>query len=85
MFLSIATDDERELVAPFLKENHWEPQHVYFEDGLSRVLAITSIPTTIVLDRHGEVVSRMNGFVPGAVRGYADRPHQRCAEELKVL
>jgi thioredoxin-related protein len=28
------------------------------------VLAIMSIPTTIVLDRHGEVISRMNGFVP---------------------
>jgi thiol-disulfide isomerase/thioredoxin len=24
VFLSIATDDERELVAPFLKENHWD-------------------------------------------------------------
>ncbi len=64
VFLSIATDDERELVAPFLKENQWQPQSVYFEDGLSRVLAITSIPTTIVLNRRGEVVSRMNGFVP---------------------
>ncbi|HTQ56828.1 MAG TPA: redoxin family protein [Bryobacteraceae bacterium] len=63
VFLSINTDDERDLVAPFLKENHWG-QQVYYEDGLSRVLAITSIPTTIVLDRHGEVVSRMNGFVP---------------------
>jgi thiol-disulfide isomerase/thioredoxin len=64
VFLSIATDDERELVAPFLKESHWSPQQVYFDDGLSRVLAIMSIPTTIVLDRHGEVISRMNGFVP---------------------
>ena len=24
VFLSIATDDERDLVAPFLKENHWD-------------------------------------------------------------
>ncbi|HUO29539.1 MAG TPA: redoxin family protein [Bryobacteraceae bacterium] len=63
VFLSIATDDERGLVAPFLKENHWG-QQVYYEDGLSRVLGITSIPTTIVLDRHGDVISRMNGFVP---------------------
>ena len=80
VFLSIATDDERDLVAPFLKDNHWAPQHVYFEDGLSRVLAITSIPTTIVLDRHGEVVSRMNGFVPGR---FVDMLTDRIKDALK--
>jgi len=64
VFLSIATDEDHDLVAPFLKENQWG-QKVYFEDGLSRVLTINSIPTTIVLDRKGEVVSRMNGYVPG--------------------
>jgi thiol-disulfide isomerase/thioredoxin len=65
VFLSIDTDDERELVKPFLQENHWDERSVYFEDGLSRVLAITSMPTTIVLDRRGQVISRMNGFLPG--------------------
>jgi len=63
VFLSIATDEDRDLVAPFLKENHWG-QQVYFEDGLSRALMITSMPTTIVMDRQGDVISRMNGFVP---------------------
>ena len=80
VFLSIATDDERELVAPFLQENHWSPQRVYFEDGLSRVLAITSIPTTIVLDRRGEVISRMNGFVPGR---FVDMLTDRIKDALK--
>jgi len=80
VFLSIATDDERELVAPFLKENHWDEQHVYFEDGLSRVLAITSMPTTIVLDRRGEVTSRMNGFVPGR---FVDMLTDRIKDALK--
>jgi len=80
VFLSIATDDERELVAPFLKENNWSPQSVYFEDGLSRVLAITSIPTTIVLDRHGEVVSRMNGFLP---ERFVDMLTDRIKDALK--
>ena len=79
VFLSIATDDERELVAPFLKENHWG-QQVYFEDGLSRVLAITSIPTTIVLDRRGDVISRMNGFVPGR---FVDMLTDRIKDALK--
>jgi thioredoxin-related protein len=37
---------------------------VYFDDGLQRALQISSIPTTIVLDRNGQVYSRLNGFVP---------------------
>jgi thiol-disulfide isomerase/thioredoxin len=80
VFLSIATDDERELVAPFLQESHWARQNVYFEDGLARVLQITSIPTTIVLDRRGEVVSRMNGFVPGR---FVDMLTDRIKDALK--
>ncbi len=79
VFLSIATDDERNLVAPFLKENHWA-QQVYFEDGLARVLAITSIPTTIVLDRRGQVISRMNGFVPAR---FVDMLTDRIQDALK--
>ncbi|HVN05524.1 MAG TPA: TlpA disulfide reductase family protein [Bryobacteraceae bacterium] len=79
VFLSIATDDERALVAPFLKENHWG-QQVYYEDGLSRVLGITSIPTTIVLDRHGAVISRMNGFVP---ERFVDMLTDRIHDALK--
>lgn len=80
VFLSIATDDEREIVAPFLKDNHWASQNVYFEDGLSRVLAITSIPTTIVLDRRGEVTSRMNGFLPNR---FVDMLSDRIKDALK--
>jgi thiol-disulfide isomerase/thioredoxin len=79
VFLSIDTDDERELVPPFLKESGWG-QQVYYDDGLSRVLAITSIPTTIILDRHGEVVSRMNGFVPGR---FVDMLSDRIKDALK--
>lgn len=80
VFLSIATDDERDIVPAFLKENHWDPQHVYYEDGLSRVLAITSMPTTIVLDRRGEVISRMNGFLPSR---FVDMLTDRIKDALK--
>ena len=62
-FVSVDTDENRELVAPFVKDQKWS-QSIYFEDGLVRRLDINSIPTTIVLNRHGEVISRMNGFVP---------------------
>jgi thiol-disulfide isomerase/thioredoxin len=63
VFLSIDTDEDREPVRPFLEEEKWRDK-VYFEDGLSRALRITSIPTTIVIEKGGRVFSRMNGYVP---------------------
>lgn len=63
VFLSVNTDEERSAVEPFLRENNWG-RKVYFEDGLSRTLRVSSIPTTIILNKRGEVVSRLNGFVP---------------------
>ena len=63
VFLSIDTDENRQLVKPFLEEVGWRGP-VYFEDGLSRALRIVSIPTTIVTGASGRVVGRMNGFVP---------------------
>jgi len=78
-FLSINTDEERELVAQFLRENHWS-NAVYFENGLSRMLKITSIPTTIIVDRHGEIASRMNGFAP---ERFVDLLTERIQQTLK--
>jgi thiol-disulfide isomerase/thioredoxin len=63
VLVSVDTDEDRSLVEPFVKSQKWS-QSVYFEDGLVRKLDITSIPTTIVVNRQGEIVSRLNGFVP---------------------
>jgi hypothetical protein len=38
------------------------------------------MPTTIVLDRHGEVTSRMNGFVP---ERFVDMLTDRIKDALK--
>jgi thiol-disulfide isomerase/thioredoxin len=62
-FLALDTDEDRSLVKPFLEENKWDSR-VYFEDGMARLLGVSEIPTTILLDRHGGVASRMNGFQP---------------------
>jgi thiol-disulfide isomerase/thioredoxin len=62
-FVSIATDENRSLVRPFIEELKWSDQ-VYFEDGLARFYRITSIPTLMVFNRRGELVSRLSGFVP---------------------
>jgi thiol-disulfide isomerase/thioredoxin len=64
VFLSVDTDEDRSLVTPFLDSVKWSRTSVYFEDGLSRLLQISSIPTTILFDKEGRVASRMNGFVP---------------------
>lgn len=78
VFLSINTDEDREAVEPFLEANGWRVE-VWFEDGLSRALKISSIPTTIVIDRRGKVVSRMNGFVPSR---FVDMLSERIREAL---
>jgi thiol-disulfide isomerase/thioredoxin len=79
VFLSVSTDEERSNVEPFLQDLNWSKK-VYFEDGLSRTLEISSIPTTIIVDRRGEVFSRLNGFVPDR---FVDMLTERIEEALK--
>jgi thiol-disulfide isomerase/thioredoxin len=62
-FVYLSTDEDKSLVAPFLEANKWS-KNVFFEDGLGRLLNVTSIPTTVILNKRGELASRMNGFVP---------------------
>jgi thiol-disulfide isomerase/thioredoxin len=63
VFLSIDSDEDHNLVAPFLKEMHWNGR-IFFDSGLGRLLTISSIPTVIVLDKSGKISSRMAGFIP---------------------
>ena len=63
VFLSIDADEDRTLVKPFVESHQWT-QKVYFEDGLQSLLQVSSIPTTIIFGKKGDVVSRMNGFLP---------------------
>lgn len=78
VFLGINTDQEREQVPAFLKENKWN-KAVYYEDGLSNFLKVSSIPTTIIFGRHGDVFTRMNGFVP---ERFEDMLRERIHEAL---
>jgi thiol-disulfide isomerase/thioredoxin len=79
VFLAINTDEERDLVKPFLVERGWS-QQVYYEDGLSKILRVSSIPTTVVIGRSGLIVSRMNGFDPPR---FADMLTDRIKDALK--
>jgi thiol-disulfide isomerase/thioredoxin len=63
VFLSIDTDEDHSLVKPFVESQKWM-QKVYFDDGLQTLLQVSSIPTTIIFGKKGEVVSRMIGYLP---------------------
>jgi thiol-disulfide isomerase/thioredoxin len=64
VLLSIDTDEDHSIVAPFLEKQNWTKASVYFEDGLQKLLQVSDIPTTIVFDKQGRIASRMNGFLP---------------------
>ena len=78
VFLAISTDDDPGLVKPFLEANRWS-KTVYFEGGLAGFLRVTSIPTTVIVNREGKVVSRMNGFLP---ERFVDMLTERIREAL---
>ena len=63
VFLSVDTDEDRSIVPTFLSANKWTNK-AWYEDGLSILLRVGSIPTTLVFDPRGEVSSRMTGFDP---------------------
>jgi thiol-disulfide isomerase/thioredoxin len=62
-FLAISADEQHEVVAPFLDEEKWD-KNVYFEDGLVHMLSVRNIPATMIFDRTGRLVSRLDGFDP---------------------
>jgi len=63
VFLEMNSDEDRSVVEPFLTAEKWD-KTVYFEDGLARLLNVTNIPSTILIDKSGRLVSRMDGFDP---------------------
>ena len=79
VFLAINTDQDPSVVKPFLEEQQWS-KHVYFEDGLGSLLRVSSIPTTVIIDKQGNMFSRMNGFVP---EKFVDQLTERIREALK--
>ncbi len=79
VFLAVSTDESRDVVVPFLKAQKWSPQ-AYYEDGLATLLRVSSIPTTVILDRQGAVVSRLNGFIADR---FVDMLSERIREAMQ--
>jgi thiol-disulfide isomerase/thioredoxin len=80
VFLNINTDEDQSVVKPFLVSNKWN-KRVYFEDGLGSLLRVSSIPTTIIIDKQGQIFSRMNGFVP---EKFVEQLSDRIEEALET-
>jgi thiol-disulfide isomerase/thioredoxin len=77
MFLSINAAEDRDLISHFLDEQKWS-RTVYLDSGLVRLWSVNSIPATIVIDKQGQMASRMNGFVP-------DSFVEQLAKRVEVL
>jgi thiol-disulfide isomerase/thioredoxin len=63
VFLAINSDEDTSLVKPFLEQMKWN-KNVYFDDGLARLMSVSSIPATVIFDKDGQIASRMNGYLP---------------------
>lgn len=63
VFLAITTDEDRELVEPFLKQHKFNLP-VAFAEYLDYHFRINSIPTTIVLGRNGQISFQQAGYNP---------------------
>jgi thiol-disulfide isomerase/thioredoxin len=67
VFLNLSADEDRDAVPNFLLEQKWD-RKVYYDDGMSRLLQVTGIPTTVLLNKQGTTSSRMNGFLPDSFK-----------------
>lgn len=66
VFLAADCDEDETLVPAYLEEA--KPRiTVVFADGLDRLLAVSSFPTVVVLDRTGKIAYRAAGFDPDDV------------------
>jgi thiol-disulfide isomerase/thioredoxin len=63
VFLAVTTDEDRDLVSPYLKQHKFNLPVAYAE-YLDEHFAISSIPTTIILDGRGEIAFRQAGYNP---------------------
>lgn len=63
VFLGLSTDEEHDDVAPFIKQHKFKLP-MAFANGLDTAFRISSIPTTIIFNRNGEVAFRQAGFNP---------------------
>lgn len=66
LFVAVNGDDDENLVPPYLEAE--KPKiNVVYGDGLDRLLRVESFPTTVIIDRTGQIAYRSDGFDPDTV------------------
>jgi thiol-disulfide isomerase/thioredoxin/tetratricopeptide (TPR) repeat protein len=63
LVLAVTIDENRALVAPFLKNTKYTFP-VLYDDGLFRKLKFAGVPSTVIIDPKGNVRARVLGFLP---------------------
>ncbi|KKK98967.1 hypothetical protein LCGC14_2637470, partial [marine sediment metagenome] len=63
--LAIAVEDTLSKVKRFVEEREIEYTVLMDNKGIDKLYRVSSIPTTIVLDKEGNVVHNQRGFAPG--------------------
>ncbi|QQS45601.1 MAG: redoxin family protein [Acidobacteriota bacterium] len=80
VFLAITTDEDRNLVTPFLKRHKFNLP-VVFADGLNDFFNVTSIPTTLIIDPGGRISYRQAGYNPR--EDFVEKLSERIEESRK--
>jgi thiol-disulfide isomerase/thioredoxin len=65
-FYSVNCDDDETLVPAFLEEEKPKTS-ILFADNLDNLFAVSSFPTTLILDRTGKIAFRSDGFDPDTI------------------
>lgn len=63
VFLEVDAGEDRATVMPFLQKQSWS-NDAYLDNDLTHTLKIDGIPTTVLLDRRGQLYSELVGFRP---------------------
>jgi thiol-disulfide isomerase/thioredoxin len=61
VFLAVSTDEDRPQVKPYLESQKFKLP-VVFAEFLDEHYAVSSIPTTMILDKQGNISFRQSGF-----------------------
>ncbi len=61
VFIALSTDEERDEVEPFIKQHKFKLP-IAFAESLNLHFRVSSIPTTLIFNRDGEVAFRQAGF-----------------------
>lgn len=82
VFMGIDTRDESGAAEAFVRAQHVPYRSFFDEDGsllllLQRAVPMNALPTTIVLDKHGDVAARISGPVDATTLEQIVRPLER--------